>query len=167
LGLGAPSRSCGGSALAFGGRGDQWVSRESFGALVAAYTRGSLDVPAGLFTPRTTFSLNDRSYETILGGSPEDPLIRLLTRGVGGYRTAAKALQYALQQPVVSVESLSDPDGEGARIATLRVEGQLRHSNEGFAVRCAVRMTCSNMELADVNVRCSDDDLARIASARH
>ena len=74
-----------------------WGIGESLDALVAAFNRGSLDVPARLFTPRTTFALNGRSYESILGGSPDDPLIRLLARGAAGYRTAAKALQYAEQ----------------------------------------------------------------------
>jgi len=135
-------------------------------ALVAAFNRGSLDVPAGFFAPQTSFTLNDRSYETILGGSPDDPLIRLLARGVGGYRTAARALQYALQQPIVTVETLSDPDDHDAGVATLRVEGQLRDSNEHFVGRCLVKLRCANAALAEVRVSCSPDDLARIVSAR-
>jgi hypothetical protein len=67
--------------------------------LIAAFNRGSLDVPDGFLTARTTFSLNGRPYESFLGGSADDPLVRLLARGSAGYRTAAKALQYALQHP--------------------------------------------------------------------
>ena len=115
---------------------------------------------------RRPYSLNDRSYETILGGSPDDPLIRLLARGVGGYRTAAKALQYALQQPVITVETLTDPDDHGIGVATLRVEGQLRDSNERFVGHCSVKLGCANAALAEVRVSCSLTDLARIASAR-
>ncbi len=100
---------------------------------MAAFNRGSLDVPAHFFTPRTTFSLNGRSYESILGGSPDDPLIRLLARGVAGYRTAAKALQYALQRPVIVVDSLSEPGRLRLATASIRVEGELRDSSEPFA----------------------------------
>jgi hypothetical protein len=134
--------------------------------LVAAFNRGNLDVPGGLFTPQTTFTLNDRSYETILGGSPDDSLIRLLARGVSGYRTAAKVLQYALQQPLIIVESVSHPDGGDALVASFRVEGYLRDSNERFVGRCSLRLACKGAELAKVDVSCSDADLARIAKAR-
>ena len=102
--------------------------------LVAAFNRGSLDVPDGFLTPNTTFSLNGRPYESLLGGSADDPLIRLLARGSAGYRTAAKALHYALQQPALTVESISNADAAGLSLAKLRVEGRLR----GSAVRRAV-----------------------------
>jgi hypothetical protein len=140
--------------------------RDSIEALVAAFNRGSLDVPDGFFTPRTAFSLNNRSYETILGGSPDDPLIRLLTRGAGGYRTAAKVVQYALQQPIVNVRSLSDCDDNGTCLATLRIEGRLRDSDEPFVGTCLVRLTYAGDQLADADVSWSPEDLARIAAAR-
>ena len=140
--------------------------RESIDALVAAFNKGSLDVPAGLFTPRTTFTLNSRSYEAILGGSPDDPLIRLLARGAAGYRAAAKALQYALQSPVVTIESLSEPDGSGVRVASLRVEGQLRNTLEPFDARASVRIAGAEVELTSVEVICQEHELARIAASR-
>lgn len=149
--------------------------RESIDALVAAFNRGSLDVPAGLFTSRTRFSLNNRSYESILGGSAErggspaiedDPLIRMLSRGAAGYRTAAKALQYALQSPVVTIESLSEPDGSGVCVGTLRVEGQLRNTFEPFDARASLRITGAQLELTSVEVFCQEEELARIAASR-
>jgi hypothetical protein len=134
--------------------------------LAAAFNRGSLDVPSGLFTPRTTFSLNNRSYESILGGSPEDPLIHLLARGAAGYRAAAKALQYALQRPVIRVESVSKPDASGVFSASIFVEGQLRDSGEPFSGRASLWLTCDGVELTSVEVSCSVEDLARIAASR-
>ena len=139
---------------------------DSINALVAAFNRGSLDVPSGLFTPQTTFSLNDRSYEAILGASADDPLIRLLTRGVAGYRTAAKALQYALQHPTISLECMSDRDAEGVQVAILRVQGQLRDSNEPFAGHCSLKLTCINTQLMSVDVSCGGEDLSRLGAAR-
>lgn len=135
--------------------------------LIAAFNRGSLDVPAGLFTPKTTFSLNGRSYESLLGGSPDDPLIRLLARGAAGYRTAAKALHYGLQQPVISIESLSDPDPSGRRILTIRVEGRLRHSGAAFDGRAGLHVEGSQNQIDSLDVTCADEDLERIASSRN
>ena len=143
---------------------------------MAAFNRGSLDVPAGLFTPRTTFNLNGRSYESILGGSAEergrgpatneDPLIRFLARGAAGYRTAAKALQYALQRPVIVVESLSELDPSGVRTASIRVEGELRDSNEPFSAVATLRLRDTHGELTSVDVVCAEQYLARIAASR-
>jgi hypothetical protein len=133
---------------------------------VAAFNKGSLDVPANFFTPRTTFALNGRTYESILGGSADDPLIRLLARGVAGYRTAARALQYALQRPAVAIESLSDPDGSGVCTATVRVQGELRDSHQPFATRATLHLGHTDGELTRVEVRCAEEDLARIAASR-
>jgi hypothetical protein len=134
--------------------------------LIAAFNRGSLDVPAGFFTARTTFTLNNRSYESILGGSPDDPLIRMLARGMAGYRTAATALLYALQRPLVTVASISEPDASGVRTAEVLVEGELRDSGQLFAGRASLRLGCAQLELTSVDVSCSEDDLARIAASR-
>lgn len=139
---------------------------ESLNALVAAFNRGSLDVPANFFTPRTTFALNGRAYESILGGSPDEPLIRLLARGAAGYRTAAKALQYALQQPSVVLESLGEPDDSGLCTAQLRVKGELRNSREPFTTSVSLHLACDGRELGSVNAICAEGDVARIAAAR-
>ncbi|MCM3878585.1 MAG: hypothetical protein ND807_00615 [Vicinamibacterales bacterium] len=135
-------------------------------ALATAFNRGSLDVPAGFLTPRTTFSLNGRSYESMLGGSPDDPLIRLLARGVGGYRTAAKALQYALQQPTITVVALAPPDERGVQLASLLVQGRLRNTNEPFDGIWSLGCVVTGDELAAIDVVCSEEDLERIAEAR-
>jgi hypothetical protein len=146
--------------------------RDQLDMLAAAFTRGSLDVPAGLLTAGTAFSLNGRPYESFLigpGGSSrtiDDPLVRLLARGAGGYRAVAKALQYALQQPVVELESVSDADADGARSGTIRLRGLLRDSQEAFDCRCSLTLSCQGNQLTAVDVSCSDRDIALIARAR-
>ena len=140
--------------------------REAVDELVAAFNRGSLDVPANFFTARTTFTLNQRTYESLLGGSPDDPLIRLLARGAAGYRTAAKALQYALTSPTIAIESLSDADPSGAQVASVRVEGRWRDSGEPFSGLATLRLGRSGSELTSVEVVCAEEYLARIASSR-
>jgi hypothetical protein len=135
------------------------VIRDSLEALVAAFNRGSLDVPAGFLTPRTTFSLNGRSYESMLGGSPDDPLIRLLARGAGAYRSAAKAVQYALQQPSASIQSLLD--GEAVSVAQVRIEGVCaRPTGRSRSAQHA------RGELQSAAAACPAEDLLRIATAR-
>jgi hypothetical protein len=138
---------------------------EALRALLSHFNGGSLDIPANLFTSRTTFTLNNRSYESILGGSADDPLIRLLARGAAGYRAAARVLLYALQQPTATLESLSPPDEAGVRSASVRLEGQLR-SGEPFLGLASLRLTCRGPELAAVDVVCAEEDLARIAASR-
>ncbi len=133
---------------------------------MAAFNRGSLDVPAGFLTPRTSYSLNGRSYESILGGSDNDPLSGLLARGAAGYRTAAKALQYALQSPRIVLESLSEPDAAGVRTAAFRMEGQLREGDRPFASVANLRICCAKDELTSVDVACAEADLAQIARSR-
>ena len=140
--------------------------RQSLETLVAAFNRGSLDVPAGFLSPHTTFTLNGRSYESILGGAADDPLIRLLARGPGAYRTAAKALQYALQQPVMAFESVASPDVPEIVVAAVRLTGTLRDSKEPFDSRGSLRLTCAGTVVTAVDVECSDAALQRIAQAR-
>ncbi len=134
--------------------------------LVAAFNRGSLDVPPDLLTPHTVYSLNGRSYESMLGGSPDDPLIRLLARGAGGYRSAAKALHYALQQPTATVVSLTPESATGARVLSLLIQGRLRHTNDPVDSACTVMLGVSGDRLVSADVTYDVDDLARIAEAR-
>ena len=140
--------------------------REAVDELVAAFNRGSLDVPANFFTARTAFALNGRSYESLLGGSPDDPLIRLLARGAAGYRTAAKALQYALTSPTIAIESFSNADSSGTHVASLRVEGRWRDSGEPFSGLATLRLGRTGSELTSVEVVCAGEYLARIAASR-
>ena len=123
-------------------------------------------MPGGFLTPRTTYTLNGRSYESILGGSPDDPLTRLLARGAGGYRAAAKALQYALQQPIATVVSLVPPDAGGTSEVSLLLQGRLRHTQEPFDGTCTLRLSMSGEALTSVDVCCAEEDLARLARAR-
>jgi hypothetical protein len=101
----------------------------------------------------------------MLGGSADDPLIRMLARGVAGYRTAAKALQYSLPGAFVTIESISDADASGTALVSFRVEGQLRDGHP-FTGRASLRLVCAEGELASINVVCAEDDLARIAASR-
>jgi hypothetical protein len=77
-----------------------------------------------------------------------------------------KALQYALQGPVITIDSLSEPDESGVRSASVRVEGQLRKTGEPFSARMSLRLSCAHVELMSVDVICAEEDLTRIAASR-
>ena len=123
-------------------------------------------MPDGLLGPHTAFALNGQPYEALLGGSADDPLIRLLSRGSAGYRTAAKALQYALQGPLVTVESISDIDDRSMREARLRIGGRLRGSDAVFTFQVTLTMTFAGERLLHAHVACPEGDLKLIAAAR-
>lgn len=90
--------------------------------IVRLFNARKMDLPDGFFDRKTQFVLNGAPFETLLGQSPTDPLILMLTRGPAGFRFTAKALQHAL--PDARVERLSKPH------LALRLTGTLRGVNE-------------------------------------
>jgi hypothetical protein len=141
-------------------------SRDKLDTLIAAFNRGSLDVPDGFLTPHTFYTLNGRSYESLLGGSPQDPLIRLLARGPAGYRTAAKALMYALQGPTATIDRISQTDDEIVWRAVVRVDGKLRPDSATYAARFELVITLENDRVRSIEVTGTEEDLAKVARAR-
>ena len=140
--------------------------RNKLNELIAAFNRGSLDVPDGFLTHHTSYTLNGRSYESLLGGSPDDPLIRLLARGPAGYRTAAKALMYALQGPTATCELISEADETGISMAAIRLAGHLRPGSVEFVARFQLGVTVENDRVRSIDVTGAEEDLARVVSAR-
>lgn len=64
--------------------------------LITLFNRHSEDLPDGLFDRRTQFLLNGVPYEEMVGRSPADPLVLMLTRGPAGYRFVLKAILHAV-----------------------------------------------------------------------
>lgn len=90
--------------------------------IVRLFNARKMDLPDGFFDRKAQFILNGAPFETLLGQSPTDPLVLMLTRGPAGFRFTAKALQHAL--PDARVERLSTPQ------LALRLTGTLRGVNE-------------------------------------
>ena len=90
--------------------------------IIGLFNARKLDLPDGFFDRKTQFVLNGAPFETLVGQSPTDPLILMLTRGPAGFRFTAKALQHAV--PDARIERLSKPD------LALRLTGTLRGVNE-------------------------------------
>ena len=54
--------------------------------VIAFFNARKLDLPDGFFDRRTQFLINGVPFETLLGQSPNDPLVLMLARGPAGFR---------------------------------------------------------------------------------
>src|SRR5262245_54861434 len=76
--------------------------------LVELFNTRSMDLPDGLFDRRTRFLVNGTAFEEMLGKPPDDPLVRMLTRGGAGYRFSAVAVQHAVPDATIERGELSE-----------------------------------------------------------
>ena len=81
--------------------------------VIAFFNARRMDLPDGFFDRKTQFLINGAPFETLLGQSPTDPLILMLTRGSAGFRFTAKALQHAI--PDARVDAAFDSAGSTHR----------------------------------------------------
>jgi hypothetical protein len=100
--------------------------------LVSLFNRRSMDLPDGLFDRRTQFVLNGAPFETLLGQSPSDPLILMLSRGPAGYRFVVKAIQHAVPDARLERGELAEYAVATQRIfrADCWLSGRLRGTGE-------------------------------------
>jgi hypothetical protein len=133
--------------------------------LIALFNRRALDLPEGLFDRRTQFVLNDAPFETLLGQSPSDPLILMLSRGPAGYRFSVKALQHAM--PDVRIQR-GEISGDGARASCrLWLSGTLRETGRPLETVVGITMTiAAGGHMESVAATLDDGDLALIREAR-
>jgi hypothetical protein len=64
--------------------------------VIAYFNARTPDLPDGFFDRHTQFRINGAPFETLLGQSPNDPLVLMLARGPAGFRFTTKALQHAI-----------------------------------------------------------------------
>ena len=137
-----------------------------FDQLIALFNRRSEDLPDGLFDRRTQFLLNGVPFEAMLGRSPTDPLVLMLTRGPAGYRFTLKAVWHAVPDARIERGEVAESDGTGARCQCW-LSGHLRGTGEPtetmFDVEFALTQT-GIVERALVGV--DEGRLARIQEAR-
>ena len=97
--------------------------------IIAFFNARRMDLPDGFFDRRTQFVINGAPFETLLGQSPDDPLILMLARGPAGFRFTAKGVQHALPDARVERGDVTS-DGDPARLSLeLRLSGTLRGSD--------------------------------------
>lgn len=89
--------------------------------VIAFFNARRMDLPDGFFDRKTQFLINGAPFETLLGQSPADPVILMLTRGSAGFRFTAKALQHAI--PDARVDRPSTPPAQLVEPASLRASG--------------------------------------------
>ena len=140
----------------FAGRLAEWV---------AAFNRGSLDLPDRLLHRDATFRLNGTAYEDTLGRPATDPLVRLVSRGPGGYRLLAKALQYALQRAEVAVRDFEITRGLATGYVDL--SGVLRDTSELWSTSADLAMTVDvDGQVTELSFQIAGPSLERLRQAR-
>jgi hypothetical protein len=108
--------------------------------IIEYFNKRTLDLPDGFFDRRTQFVINGAPFETLLGRSPDDPLILMLARGPAGYRFAIKALQHAMPDALIrAMDSSSKAESVGASgvnefVFQLRLSGNLRGTGEAVDI---------------------------------
>lgn len=145
--------------------------------VIAFFNARKMDLPDGFFDRRTQFLINGAPFETLLGQSPTDALILMLTRGPAGFRFTAKALQHAI--PDARIDRPSTPPAqlvEPASLRTsgpsvvsfeLRLSGTLRDTGERVNVMADVTLGLNAAGLVETAAAVIDEaELARIRQAR-
>jgi len=122
--------------------------------VIEYFNARKLDLPDGLFDRKTQFVINGAPFETLLGRSPDDPLILMLARGPAGYRFTIKALQHAM--PDVRIARAGVQNAGDSRIdVELRLSGKLRGSGEAIDVAVPIALTLATagqVEIADASI---------------
>jgi len=133
--------------------------------LVVYFNRRVLNVPDDLLNRNTQFLLNGVAYETMLGRSPTDPLVRMITRGAAGYRFAATTVLHALE----SARLLCGDFNVSAQHAsgTFVLSGVLRGTDNNFKEVVTVDLTLTDNDIVSVaSVHLSEEGLAQLRTAR-
>jgi hypothetical protein len=133
--------------------------------LIAYFNRGVLDVPDGLLDRNAVLMMNGLPYESRLGRSADDPLVRLIARGPAGYRFVAQALRHALDEAVGAVGAFEV--AQHRAVGTIGLHGRLRGSGTVFDAPLGVTLTMtSSGTISTVDVTIADDALAKLREAR-
>ncbi len=108
--------------------------------VIAFFNARRLDLPDGFFDRRTQFVINGAPFETLLGQSPNDPLILMLARGPGRvFDSPTKALQHAIPDAKIERGEMR-PTGIRCKLSIqLWLSGKLRGTGE--AVNAVVSIT--------------------------
>lgn len=136
--------------------------------LIALFNRRSEDLPDGLFDRRTQFVLNGEPYETMLGRSPSDPLVLMLTRGPAGYRLVAKAMLHAVPDARLERGEFRPVDDPGRDLRwQCWLSGHLRGTGEAIETLFDAEFNAGTAGAVErAAVRIDERDLARIREAR-
>lgn len=135
--------------------------------VIAYFNARKLDLPDGLFDRKTQFVINGAPFETLLGQSPNDPLILMLARGPAGFRFTAKALQHAMPDSKLERGEIVT-EGDPFTIAIkLWLSGKLRGTGEAVNVIVPVTLKLAAAGYVEVAEATLDEGtLSKIRDAR-
>jgi hypothetical protein len=136
--------------------------------LIALFNRRSMDLPDGFFTRHTQFQVNGVAFEEMLGRSPQDPLVLMITRGAAGYRFTAKAVQHAVPDASLVRGDLTQAMQGSETIVSGRcwLSGHLRGTGDPLEVIADVELRFTGSTLARANVVIEPAVLQRLQDAR-
>jgi hypothetical protein len=133
--------------------------------VIDLFNARKMDLPDDFLDRKTQFVINGAPFETLLGQSPTDPLILMLTRGPAGFRFTAKGLQHAMPDAKVDRDEVTTAGDELK--ARVRLSGTLRDSGQAVetVVDITLRMTSAGrVEIAEATM--DANTLERIRQAR-
>jgi hypothetical protein len=135
--------------------------------VIAFFNAKKMDLPDGFFDRKTRFLINGAPFEALLGQSPNDPLILMLSRGPAGYRFTITGVQHAVHNAHVHRDDIRT-DGDPFKIKTqLWLSGQLRDTGEPLNTTVAVTLTLTPSGSVDSAEATMDQiTLAKIRQAR-
>jgi hypothetical protein len=136
--------------------------------LVALFNARSMDLPDGLFTRQTRLLLNGVAFEAMLGRSPDDPLVLMLTRGPAGYRFTAKALQHAVPDALLQRCELHESQEDGIDVVRgrCRLSGHTRGDQTPVDILVDVELRIENGVVHSANATVDTTHIDRLHAAR-
>lgn len=140
---------------------------EAVDQVIAFFNARRMDLPHGLFERKTQFVINGAPFETLLGQSPNDPLILMLSRGPAGYRFTATGVQHAVQNAHIDRGAITSGGDPFKVQMELWLSGQLRNNGQPLNVMISVTLTLSSSGSIAVAAATMDEaTLEKIRQAR-
>jgi hypothetical protein len=138
--------------------------------LITSFNRQKTDLPDGAMHKACVFRLNGLAYHEQLGRPADDPLVRLIGCGPGGYRFILAALRHAVHEPRLAVDeetTAEDRAGDASRLrARGRLTGRLRGSGRDISAECLLEVTADGDAAREIAVTLGDADLELLREAR-
>ena len=135
--------------------------------VIAYFNARKMDLPDGFFERKTQFVINGAPFETLLGQSPNDPLILMLSRGPAGYRFTVTGVQHAVQNAHIDRGDITS-DGDPFKVKTqLWLSGQIRDTGEPINTVIDVSLLVSPSGAVEIAAAEMDESmLEKIRQAR-
>ena len=127
--------------------------------VIEYFNARKMDLPDGFFERKTQFVINGAPFETLLGQSPTDPLILMLSRGPAGYRFTVTGVQHAVRNAHIDRGHITT-DGDPFKIKTqLWLSGQIRDTGESINTVIEVTLKLSPSGTVEIAAAKMDESM--------